>query len=136
MTAAIQAALYYARKTNRGASVVNSLAEPAWGTIDFTASGNPGNGQTITIDGTVLTFVTGTPSGAQAKIGGTLALTLAAAVAYFTAHPLANATVTVDGGLLVQSKKPADTSVTLAASNATVSGANLVPNVVRSRKKL
>lgn len=127
--------MFYARKTNRSNVVtVNSAVAPAWGTIDFTASGNPGNGQTITIAGTLITFVTGTPSGAQVKIGASLAATLAALAVYLAAHPIATANVSVTGNsLLVLSTKPADTTVTLAASNAAVSSANLVPQTVRTR---
>lgn len=47
----------------------------ATGTYTFT--GNPTNGQTIILNGTTWTFVTGTPSGNQTKIHSTVALTLA-----------------------------------------------------------
>jgi len=139
-TPAQQAMMYYSRKTNRSnVAVVNSTVAPAWGTILF--PGNPNPGDNITIAGTVITFVlpSPAPSGAQVAIAATLALTMANVLAYLALNPIATANVTVTGGsagaggLLVQSVAPADTSVTLAASAATVSSANLVPNKVRKR---
>lgn len=136
MTAAVQAGLFNARKRNKLATaVVNSVVAPAYGTIFFPA--NPSNNDTITIGGTVITFVSGTPSGAQVKIGATTASTLVALFVYLAANPLSNATVSGGGqSLLVQSIKPADTTVTLAASAATVSGANLVPQQVNARQNV
>jgi hypothetical protein len=133
MTAAVQAGLFNARKRNKlDTALVNSAIAPAWGTIIFPA--NPSNNDTITIGGTVITFVTGTPSGAQVKIGGSLGATLTALLVYLAANPIASANVSGGGvSLLVQSVKPADTTVTLAASAATVSGANLVPQQVNAR---
>ena len=134
MTGPMQAGMFYARKRNRLATaVVDSSVAPAYGTIYFPS--NPTNDQTITIAGIVITFVTGTPSGAQVQIGASTAATIAAILAYLAANPISTATVTGDGnGLMVQSVKPADTSVTLAASNATVSSANLVPQQVNARQ--
>ena len=134
LTPAVQAGLFNARKRNKLATgPVNSTVAPAYGTILFPA--NPSNLATITIGGTVITFVTGTPSGAQVKIADDLLDTLTALMVYLAANPLSNATVSISGtnSLLVQSIKPADTTVTLAASAATVSGSNLVPQIVNAR---
>lgn len=49
---------------------------PASGTINFAA--NPTNNQTITIGNTTWTFVTGTPTGNQTRIGANLGATLTA----------------------------------------------------------
>lgn len=49
-------------------------AAQAVGTITFT--GNPANNDTITLAGVVITFVTGTPSGSQVKIGANQAATM------------------------------------------------------------
>lgn len=134
MTDGMQAGMFYARKRNRFATaVVDSAVAPAYGTIYFPI--NPTNGQTITVAGTVITFVSGTPSGAQVKIADDITDTVAALIAYLAENPLATATVTASGnGILVQSVKPADTTVTLAASAATVSGANLVQQQVNARQ--
>lgn len=131
--AAQQAGLYFARKRNRLMPALrNSLVAPAWGTITFPS--NPANTATITINGTVITFVTGTPSGAQVKIGATTADTIAALLTYLAANPIAAATVSGSGnGILVQSVKPADTTITLAASAATVSSGTLIPQQIRAR---
>jgi hypothetical protein len=136
MTAAVQAGLFNVRKRNKlGTSAVNSTVAPAYGTITFPT--NPANLATITIGGTIITFVTGTPSGAQVKIGTDTNATILALLTYLAANPIAS--VNVSGGgesILVQSIKPADTSVTLAASAATVSGANLVPQTVNARSNI
>jgi hypothetical protein len=59
-----------------GVSSVISFAEPptANGAIVFAV--NPTNLDTITINGTIVTFVSGTPTGNQVKIGGSLTITL------------------------------------------------------------
>lgn len=130
------AAAYYARKRNRTATaVVDDLHAPAWGTITFPS--NPANLATITINGTVRTFVTGSPSAGQIKIGADLAATIAAAVAEITASPIAGANVSASGnGLLILSAKAADTSVTLAASAATVSNGTLQKQKINGRVAL
>lgn len=120
-----QAGYYWARKKNRlSTALVDDLAAPAWGTLLFAS--NPSNGHTVTINGTLLTFVTGTPVGAQVKIAASLDLTLAAVIVYTDAHAISGVTVAFTGnGLLVESTTPGDASPTLAASNATRSGATL-----------
>lgn len=140
LTPAVQAGLFNARKRNKLATaLVDSTVAPAYGTIAF--PGVPANDDTVTINGTIITFVSGTPSGAQIKIvtseekpADNLALTLDALLDYITANPISGVTVSGgDAGILIQSVKPADTTPTLAASAATVSGANLVPNKVNAR---
>ena len=128
------AGLFAARKRNRlMTSVVDSAAAPAWGTITF--SGNPAANDTITINGTQVMFVGGAPSGTQVRIAGDLAGTLNAVVAYFAAHPVNGVgSVSVSGaGLLVLSAKPADTTITIAASAGTVSHGTLQAQRVRKR---
>lgn len=127
------AGAYYARKKNRATELVDDNFSPAWGTITFLESPIPSSGQTITINGTVLTF------GTTISLVGltTLAEVLAATIAYVGAHPINGANVSGSGdGLLVLSSKPADTSVTLSASNATVSHATLQKQQVRARVPL
>jgi hypothetical protein len=53
---------------------IPSGAANATGSVIFSA--NPANNTTLTFGGTVVTFVNGTPSGNQVKIGGTLGVTL------------------------------------------------------------
>ena len=60
----------------------------ATGTITFT--GNPANSDTITLAGVVVTFVTGTPSGSQVKIGASQAATMANLIAFINANGSAN----------------------------------------------
>lgn len=131
------AGAYYARKRNRKeTAVIDDAFAPAWGTVTF-GGVNPGNGQTITLNGTAITFVTGTPSGAQVKIGVDFDATLAALGVYLAANPIAGINVSVDGdGLMVLSAVAADTSVTLAASDATVSNGTLQKQQVNARVPL
>lgn len=123
----IAAGSYYARKRNRTeTAIVDDTFSPAWGTIAFAT--NPSNTHTITINGTVITF------GTTVTVGPDLPTTLASVLAYLATHPIAGATVSRSGnGLLIQSAAPADTSVTLAASNATVSSGNLQKQKVNAR---
>jgi hypothetical protein len=48
----------------------------------LTATANPANADTVTINGTVITLVTGTPTGSQVKIGSTVQETLQNLVAF------------------------------------------------------
>ena len=48
----------------------------------LTATANPANNDTVTINGTVITLVTGTPTAAQVKIGETAQETLQNLIAY------------------------------------------------------
>lgn len=131
------AGAYWARRRNRiSTALVDDLQAPAWGTIVFTV--NPSAAQTITINGTAITFVSGTPAGAQVKIGATLAATLAAIEAYVSANAINGVgTVSVSGdGLTVLSASPADVSVTLAASNAVVPNGTLHKQQINARVAL
>lgn len=66
------------------ASTVSFLEAPtATGFIGF--AGQPANNDTITLNGTVVTFVTGAPSAGQVQIAGTAALTIAALQVYCAA---------------------------------------------------
>ena len=67
---------------------VTSAGIAATGSIAFTAQ--PANNSIVTINGTDVTFVTGTPTSGQVKIGATLADTVAALVAYLNASVVAN----------------------------------------------
>lgn len=60
----------------------------ATGTITLT--GNPSNLDTLTVNGTLVTFVTGTPTGNQVKIGGTAAQTSANLQGFLQASADAN----------------------------------------------
>lgn len=106
---------------------------PAFGTIKFTAQ--PSNNDTVTIGGTAITFVTGTPGNNQVQIGAAVGNTVAALLALLQASSDANlskATYTVDiTGLIitVTFKVTGSTgnAFTLAINSAgnTVSGATL-----------
>lgn len=126
------AGAYFARRRNRAARntvLVDDNAAPAWGTINFSA--NPSNGHTITINGTVITF------GTTFAIGADLAATLAAALSYIEANAISGVFVSLSGnGILVQSTTPGDDSITLAASNATVSDATLKKQQINARVPL
>jgi hypothetical protein len=62
-----------------------SFAAPSTAVGSAAFSGNPANLDTLTINGTVITFVTGTPVGSQVAIGGTLTITLASLLAFLQA---------------------------------------------------
>ena len=66
------------------ASSVSFIAPPtASGSATFSV--NPANNDTLTINGTTVTFVTGAPVGNQVQIGGTLAITLASLLTFLQA---------------------------------------------------
>lgn len=72
---------------------------PAKGTATF--STNPVNNDTLTIGGTAITFVTGTPGALQVQIGSTLAVTMASLLSFLNASSdtnLVKFTYTVSGG--------------------------------------
>lgn len=101
----------------------------ASGNIAFSL--NPSNGDTITLNGLLWTFVSSGASGAQTNIKGTLALTLAQLASDLTASPSANlivaSYVSTATQLDIFYNTPGVTGNTygLAASAATPSGANL-----------
>lgn len=124
-----------------GNATGNSTA--ASGYISFSA--NPSNGDTITLNGAVFTFVTSgaTPTNFQSNIGGNVAATLALLVAMLppngytgiaalTVADYARATprLTITYGEL----GVVGNTYTLAASVGTVSGATLTGGAVASQK--
>lgn len=102
----------------------------ASGNIDF-GSSNPTNGDTITLNGVVWTFVTSGASGAQTNIKGSLVLTLTQLATDVSAS--ANGLLTVASYVSTSTKfdifyntpGTAGNAYTLAASAATPSGATL-----------
>jgi len=60
------------------------LESPATGTIRFVS--NPSNLNTIIVNGVIITFVTGIPSGNEVKIGVTQVITQANFIAFVNAH--------------------------------------------------
>lgn len=111
-------------------STVSFFQDPtANGNITFAV--NPVNNSTITLGGTVITFVAGAPVGNQVQIAGTLALTLTALAAFLSASADANisqCTYTVSATKLFVVFKVAGVggnAYTLAASVAAPSGATL-----------
>jgi hypothetical protein len=109
-------------------------ATPATGNVVFTS--NPANSTTLTLGGTVTTFVTGAPVGPQVQIGGSLPVTLSNLLAFLTAAVDANLikfTYALNGLTLnltanpVQQVGSAGNTLTVATNvaGATVSGATL-----------
>lgn len=107
------------------------LAEPANGTITF--SGNPSNADTLTVNGTLITFVTGTPSGSQVKIGASKEATAINLQAFLAASVnvniiLASYSLSIDV-LTVTFKVPGPTgdtfTLTKSSSGISLSGAVL-----------
>jgi hypothetical protein len=116
--------------TGGGLTNLDGIATRATGSITFGA--NPSAGQTITINGTVFTFVAAGATGNQINIGATLILTLVQMTTVLNASVVAGvalATYSDDGATKLWAKYDNGGSngnaFTLAASNATVSTANL-----------
>src|ERR1035437_10169907 len=116
------AAMYYARKRNRSASLASptdDLSSKARGSIAFTTNAV----QTITLGGTVVTFGTGFALGAD------LATTLANLLTYLNASADANiakAAYQVSAtALQIKAKATGVATFTLAASAGTVSHGTL-----------
>ena len=106
----------------------------ASGTVTFSV--NPTNGDTITLNGVVITFVSGAPSGNQVQIAGSIGLTMANLSSFFAGTPNPSLTVatyglsTGGGGSAVWTISytalgVAGNAYTLAASAAVVSGSAL-----------
>lgn len=77
--------------TTGAASSVSLLAPPtALGSITF--SGNPANGDTVTINGTAITFVTSGATGNQINIGASLAVTQQSLMTFLQASADVNLT--------------------------------------------
>lgn len=130
MSANAQAAgQYYARKNNR----VNA----AYLVASALFSANPSNLETITINGVVLTFVTGTPSGNQIKIASTVNATLLALQKFL--NDVSNAAtnslfVTIVANVLTIYSVPINApAITVTASAATVTAATTQQATTRAR---
>lgn len=110
----------------------------ASGTVTF--SSNPANLDTLTIDGTLITFVSGTPTGSQVKIGSTAIDTAANLQAFLQVSVDTNinlATYATSAGVTTVTYKlvgTAGNSFTLAKSSTAIalSGATLVGGAVPS----
>jgi hypothetical protein len=111
----------------------NNIAAATPATATATFSANPANNDTITIAGTVVTFVTSGPTGNQVQIGATQAITIANLVAFLNASTDSNlikAVYSVSGAVLTltaninQVVGTAGNSLTLAKSSTaiTISG--------------
>lgn len=106
-----------------------SYGAQAAATIELT--GLPANGNTVVIQGTTVTFVSGTPSGNQVQIAGTAALTAAALQTFLAASADANLalmTYNTIGAITTMTARAygvAGNSYTLTrvGANITVSGA-------------
>lgn len=70
---------------DNGPLSTTSLLNPPTATGTFTFAGQPAVNDTITLNGTVWTFVAGAPAAQQIQIGGTVAATVANAVAALSA---------------------------------------------------
>lgn len=112
-------------------SATSGVGIDASGTITFT--GNPANNDTVTVNGTVVTFVTGSPVGNQVFIGATSALTAVNLLTFLSNSQVPNllqCTYSLNGLILTVSAATAGVagnSITLAksAANITLSGATL-----------
>jgi hypothetical protein len=115
--------------TAASGTVLATGGAQATGTVTYTT--NPTASSTVTLDGTVWTYVSALTSGNQILIQGTLALTLAYAAAVLNASTDANtalSTYTASSTVLTITAKAVGTggnALTLAASVGTVSGATL-----------
>lgn len=69
--------------TGTSSTIQFMMSPTASGFASFSA--NPANLDTITLNGTAVTFVTGAPVGNQVQIGGTLTITLASLLAFLKA---------------------------------------------------
>ena len=118
-------------------SIGFAIAPTACGYLRF--GGQPANNDTITLNGTTITFVTGAPTGSQVQIATTLPLTMAALETFlinsvdtqlvkFKYGPVVNTTAGVYViSLLAATAGTGGNALTLAKSstNITVSGATL-----------
>ena len=105
----------FTSSTTGAASLFNFIApSAAVGRALFSV--NPANTDTLTLNGTTVTFVSGAPAGNQVQIGATLAATLTALTAFLSASldtQLVKFTYTLN---------PAQTAVYFVAATAGVSG--------------
>lgn len=108
-----------------------SAAVKAEGAIEFSV--NPTASQTVTINGEIFTFVTGSPAGNQIQIQGTVAQTIDAGVAVLNASSDSDVNVatysrptsTQKLKIVYDASGTGGNAFTLAASNAIVSNATL-----------
>ncbi len=99
----------------------------------FTLTANPANNDTITLNGTTVTFITGVPTGNQVAIGGSVAATLANLLTFLNTSQdvqILKFTYSVVGNVLALAAAVAGASgnaLTIAktSANITVSGATL-----------
>lgn len=118
--------------TTGATSSVGFLQSPT-STGSFTFAGQPTNLDTITLNGTAVTFVTGTPAAGQVQIGASLTATLANLLSYLQASvdtQLVKFKYYVVGSVLYVAAATAGSTgdtLTIAKSstNITVSGATL-----------
>lgn len=116
-----------------GASSLIGFVNAPTATGSFTFAGQPANLDTITLNGTVVTFVTAAPAAGQVQIGGTLTNTLVNLLTFLQASTdtqLVKFTYYVVGSILYVAAVATGTagnSLTIAKSstNITVSGATL-----------
>jgi hypothetical protein len=114
-----------------GATSALSFARAPTAVGSITFGTNPANSATITLGGTVVTFVTGTPTGNQVQIGADTAATLANLLAFLTSSTDVNLVKfvysTIGNRLYLKAATPGTggNALTVAASAATVSGATL-----------
>lgn len=113
-----------------------SFVSPSTAVGNFAFTGNPSGSDSITLNGTTVTFVTGTPSGNQVKILGSQALTIASLLSFLQASAdaqIVKFTYSVVGSTLyVVAATPgtggnaltiAKSSAVISVSGATLSGA-------------
>lgn len=95
------------------------------GTISF--SGQPANNDTVSINNTTITFVTGAPSGNQVQIAGSLAATITALVAFINTHFFLSTATSAASTVYLVSSAAANVTINLAKSgtNIAISGATL-----------
>lgn len=98
--------------------LVGSTVDGFYATGQIVFNTAPANLDTLTINGTVITFVTGTPSGNQVQIGGTAALTATALQAFLVAS--------VDAGLLACSYVTSGTVTVVTYRIAGTAGNSIV----------
>jgi phage tail sheath protein FI len=102
------------------------LAAPASGQITF--SREPGIGSTINFNGSIVTFVSGTPTGLQVQLSGDLETTLGRLLSFLTGSANAQIvqnTYQVISGTLLITQKVANAAGNGYLLNSTVTGATL-----------
>lgn len=106
-------------------------AEPATGSMIF--ANQPGVGATITLGTSVISFVSGTPSGLQVQIGSTLLATMANLETFLSAstdNQISQCTYTMTNATLTITDKTAGTAGNSFALGTTVSGCSISGNTL------